>query len=322
MKNISDIATINIFIKGFSITTLLLSFMMFNSCEDDVTLQFPEYESKIVVEGSIEQGDVARVILTRSSGFFEEINYDKKIEVDFNGTIIEVPEILYKTLVLDALVTVSDGSEIDTLTMSVNPNIFPYIYYVGSKITGVPGMNYSLNINSEGTIVQGVTTIPNPVAIDSLWFEFYNDTEDTLGYIYGQFDDPADEVNFYRVLTKSEGRDSSWVHPFNSVGHDRNINGEEDNTIVIYHGDNKLENVEDRNRWYFKLGEKVTVKFCTIDKKTYDFWYSYQQNQTGGNPFAEPVPLSSNVTGGIGVWGGYAISEMDFVVEYIEPTEE
>ena len=313
--------------KTFSFVIVFSVLFFFISCEDEITLDFIEYERKIVVEGSIEQGDVARVFLTRSTGFFEEITNDS-IEIEYMGNTFTVPEFLYNTLVLNAHITVSNGVFTDTLTLSATPYVFPYVYYVGSEVVGEVGGSYQLYIEVDDSltngkvIIEGMTSIPEPVPLDSLWFEFDGAKEDSMGYIYGTFNDPVDQANYYRIFTKTVGRDSSWVHPWNSIWHDRNINGEEDVLIGIYHGDNSMDDMELDRSWYFHIGENVKVKLCTIDRSHFDFWNSYQQNAAGANPFAEPVQLNSNIIGGLGVWGGYSVSCMDFEVQYIEPDEE
>ncbi len=294
-------------------------FAMF-SCVDDITLDFPAYEPKIVVEGTIEQGDVARVFLSHSQGYFDSVGSDS-VEVEISGFTIMLPEFLAKTLVLDAQVTVSNGIITDTLQLGINQYVFPYLTYTGSSIIGEPGGVYTLKIEAEGKVLNSITTIPNPVPIDSLWFKPRNEQEDSIGYIYGFFSDPADETNYYRFFTKSLGRDSNWVHPFNSVIPDRNFNGKEDQLFMVYHGDNHLEDPNDRERFYFKIGETVLIKLCTIDYDQFRFWNSFQQNAGGGgNPFASPVPTETNIEGGLGTWGGYGVSISEYTVSLNDST--
>ena len=51
------------------------------------------------------------------------------------------------------------------------------------------------------------------------------------------------------------------------------------------------------------------VKFCSIDRNTFEFWRTEEtQVQNNGNPFGSPAPISGNIKGGLGIWGGYAAS--------------
>lgn len=301
-------------LKIFISPLLFLLILFLTSCEDDVTLEFQEYTPKIVVEGSIPQNEFARVILTRSTGYFDTIDQLETIIVDLGGFPVEVPKFLYDMVITDAKVAVSDGIITDSLQLSFNPDVFPYISYTGSIIKGEVGKDYFLTIEAEGQILSAQTSIPEPVPFDSLWFEPLSSAHDTLGYIHGSFNEPPETGNYYRIITKSPGRDSTFVHPWNSVFPDRNINGEEDVEFAVYHGDNKLEDPEDHTRWYFKTGEKVILRFCSIDFASYRFWYTYSQNAGGGgNPFAAPAQIESNITNGLGVWEGYSYTDSLYV---------
>ena len=51
------------------------------------------------------------------------------------------------------------------------------------------------------------------------------------------------------------------------------------------------------------------IKFCQIDQQSLRFWRGVvRQVTSGGNPFAEPANLSSNIEGGLGAWTGYGTS--------------
>ena len=50
----------------------------------------------------------------------------------------------------------------------------------------------------------------------------------------------------------------------------------------------------------------VLIKFCQVDNASMKFWRGVVRNATsGGNPFAEPANLTTNIIGGLGVWSGY-----------------
>ncbi len=291
---------------------ILISFLI--SCEDDITFEFDGYDEQIVVDGYIEEGEFARVFLTRSRSFFDPI-YGDSVLITLDGMAFYVPELLSELLIVDASVFVTDGVTTDSLKLDIDQFTYPYVVYKGSKITGQVGKTYDLLIMADGKTLTASTTILPSVPIDSLWFEPLNENHDSMGYIHGIFDDPQESGNYYRIYSKSKGRDSVYVHPWNSVWHDRNINGKEDVEFAIYHGANDFEDKESISRWYFHIGEAVTVKLCAIDKASYDFWLSFQQNAGGsGNPFVAPAPTLSNIDGGLGIWSGYGIFKIDFKV--------
>ena len=68
---------------------------------------------------------------------------------------------------------------------------------------------------------------------------------------------------------------------------------------------------------YFKIGDTVVVKYCTIDRASFDFFRQvdvaiYSQ----GNPFAAPTSVTGNVyprEDALGIWCGYGVY-MDTVI--------
>ena len=294
---------------------------LLSSCEEDITFEFSDYEEKIVIDGAIFEGEPAKVFITRSQSFFDSIPTDS-VDIEYLGNVFTIPGMLYDLLVFDAEVIVSDGNQVDTLQLGIDPYTYPYLCYVGDPIVGQSGQSYTLSVTVGEEVVSSTTSIPSHIPIDSVWFEFKNDDEDSLGYIYGVFDDPVEEQNYYRFFSKSIGRDSIFVHPWRSVGYDQNVNGEEEVQFVLYHGNNSLEDSEDSDRWYFRLGEKVVVRFCTIDHDSFEFWSSFQENAGGsGNQFSSPSPTATNILGGLGVWCGYGVYDTLYTVQYIEETK-
>ncbi len=52
---------------------LFLICLIFISCQEEITLDLPQAESKLVVEGAIEPGFPPYVILTKNQGYFDPI---------------------------------------------------------------------------------------------------------------------------------------------------------------------------------------------------------------------------------------------------------
>src|SRR5688500_16446157 len=83
----------------FKTITLFVLFISGSSCRKDVVLELPEYQQKVVVEGSIETGGAAIVFVSYSVPYFGEFDYT-------------TPE---KAFIKGAKVTVSDGVKTETL---------------------------------------------------------------------------------------------------------------------------------------------------------------------------------------------------------------
>jgi hypothetical protein len=274
--------------------------LLFGACEKDISVSIPLPVDGIVVEGYIESGKAPYVILTKNSPYFQE--------VDLNS--------LQNLLIFDAFVTVSDGLITDTLQFGINPDQFPYAYYTGSKIIGQEGKSYELRIIRGKDSLYAQTSIPMAVPIDSLVFKGEPDFADTLGYVWLYFSDPAAKTNYYRQMNMVLGVDSFFVHPFSSILDDKILNGQLFQ-LPTYHGftgtqgaaqdTSEMEN--DDFSFYFKEGDKVVIKLSSIDVETYLFWKTLEaQAKSGGNPFATPANVFSNIKGGgIGIWGGYGV---------------
>jgi len=282
--------------KNYIKHIILLFFLTsFFACEKEISVDLPPYESKVVIEGYIEQGQNPYVLITRSQGYFDPVD---------SNTFSEMQ-------VTNALVTVSNGTVTDTLT-SMGP-----IYY-GTKFTGEVGKKYDLTVWVDDKKYTATTSITKPVPIDSV--KFYPDPDadvDTLGFLWFYAHDPDTMGNAYRIFTKTIGKDNRFVHPYISAMDDELFNGQPVE-FSIYRGKDELQDSLYNNegvdsagvKWYyFVMGETVIVKFCTIDHANYVFWETMErQQQADGNPFANPVTPVSNISGGaLGVWGGYGV---------------
>jgi len=287
--------------KFTKLVIFAISAILLQSCVDAIEIELPPVNEKIVVEGGIEEGGYPYVFLTINTPYFEQID---------TMTLINM-------LIMDAEVTVSDGTD----TVQLNPDIdvwrFPYFVYRSQDMIGESGKTYYLNIEANDTKVSARTIIPESVPIDSIWFDLNTDS-DSLGFIWFTFKDPDTLGNFYRVFSKTLGKDSIFVSMFYSTIEDKIINGAADNRIRVYRGSNdEIDDEEDEDRWYFMIGEKVVIKFCTIDAIHFNFWDSYQNDRgTLGNPFAAATYIQSNIEGnGLGIWGGYGVFQEVFEVK-------
>jgi hypothetical protein len=270
--------------------SLYVAVLLLTACRKDVTLELPEYQQKVVVEGSIEPGLPAIVLLSYGVPYFGDFDYS-------------TPE---KTFIKGAKVVVTDGIKIDTLR-ELDPRT-GYLY-VGSQLFGKFGVNYTLRVIVDGKTYETETTIMQPPTLDSLYFKT---DHDSLGFIWQRFSEPAGIGDSYRWFAKRMYHDDFFAAPFNSVFNDKFVDGK-----AFDFGYNRgaqpnatQQNREDPERGYFKQGDTVIVKFCRIGQREYDFWHSYYQNKaSNANPFSAPVNIKSmfeNYEEVFGAFVGYA----------------
>lgn len=288
--------------KKLYIYIVLLLCIFWQSCEKDITVDLPQPDRTIVIEGAIENGKRAWVTVTRNLPYFAPVD----------------SAALMNMLVLNAFITVSDGVIIDTLKPVIDMDLVPPYKYVGSRIHGEERRRYFLTVKVDNKTFTATTTIPPIVHLDSLTFKLRNAAEnDSLGYLWIHFIDPDSIGNYYRIFTKTLGKDSVFVHPFASVADDQLINGQRVEYMVyrgrnpnIQRNPNQTEDPNVTPRWAFVKGQRAVMKFCSIDKPHYEFWRSVEQQMSSdGNPFSSPASVKTNIVGGaLGIWGGYGVS--------------
>lgn len=276
---------------------LLLSYMilLISACEKDITVDLPQPELKIVVDGAIETGGTPYVLLSKNAPYFAPVD-----------TIS-----LSQYLVHNAIVTVSDGIKTDTLK-----EWFKTGYYAGSGIIGEEGKYYRLDVTAEGKKLWAITKIPVPKALDSAVFQ-RESADDTIGRFIGHLSDPDSIGNYYRVMTRRMNTKYYVKNIFGKMAppdyypsfgsyDDRLFNGKKFE-FRISRGSPANQPDEGRDRNRFKVGDTVSIKWISITKETYDFWRTLDVTvNNNGNPFAAPVTIKSNIQGqGLGAWSGY-----------------
>ncbi|HEV7230547.1 MAG TPA: DUF4249 domain-containing protein, partial [Bacteroidia bacterium] len=281
-----------------------------SSCEKNINISVPAVASQVVVEGHIETGQGAYVVLTRSSGYFDPVD---------TATLLQ-------SIVKNATVLVSDGLHTDTLPMIVDVNYasttYIPLYYkkANPTVIGKTGGTYYLTVIADGKKLSSVTTIPTPVKLDSIWYK-YQAPSDSLGFMWAHLSDPASEQNFYRWYAKRLHKDKKYLPPFGATFNDKFINGTSFN-FAYNRGIEPGSKAKDDNNGeagYFKKGDTVVVKFCSIDFYCYGFYSSYEAaSASNGNPFGSPSNIRSNIQGGLGVWGGFSTT-FDTIVNKNHP---
>jgi hypothetical protein len=281
-------------VLGF-ISVILTLLALFSACQKEVEVEIPEVEKHVIIQGSIEPNENPYVYVTRSSGYFEEVSQSA----------------LFDRLVKNAIVTVSDNSTIDTLKYQFMPPAIaelPFFWYTTNKMTGKVGGTYTLKVEVDGKVFTSTVSIPAPIGLDSLFFK-PNPPPDSLGLIHARLTDPPGLGNYYRWFAKRKIKDKRFYAPGRSVFEDRVVDGKSFSFDFVRGRDPNSTAVDDttRERRFFKKGDEIIVKFCTIPKEVFEFYMSYEMQITSnGNPFASPSTIKSNIKGGaLGVWACY-----------------
>jgi len=312
------------------IFTVTIALAMLTGCEKEITVDLPATEPKIVVEGTIEQGQPPIVLLTYSQGYFEPTNLSSLEEFFVrnayvslsNGSITEaLTEICSDDLTDEQLELIAElvGFTPDQLRSF---NLCAYTTF-NTALWGEEGKTYTLTVTKDEHNLSATTKINNLVVLDSLWFSIPNeDPGDSLGFVFGILSDPDTAGNAYRWYAKRINRYPAWapdglagqqkdpnfIAPLGSVFDDTFFNGLEFEFGYFRGTGPNPSKFDDLNeeRGFFKKGDTIAVRGCVIDLKAYRFIDSYEnQVANQGSPFAVPYNLESNVSGGLGAFIGY-----------------
>ncbi len=290
------------------------------SCEEEVEFDL-DFQESLVVQGSIEPMMPAYVILTKTQSYFSEIN----------------PSTYENSFVSNAEIWIRKGNNQEKkLLNSVEINTIypgldlPSCFYAEDPINPIadgPG-TYHLKIIYNNDTITSVTTIPNSEVLDSVWFEVDPlSNSDSLGYVWAKVTDPDTLGNNVMIRHKRiyhnkkitlykqndsviyiNQPDSFFISTlWGSVRSDfEGLNG---NSFVTYfaRGNSFLGHQDPPEEYgYFKIGDTVMLKFSQIDEASAKFWRQVEaQGWANQDPFSEPMNLTGNVNGALGIWSGY-----------------
>ena len=293
------------------IAFLLLLIMGLNSCSKEVKIDIPGFDEQIVIDGSIETGTPAIIFLSNSKDIYAPTDINSYLSGFISG----------------ATVTVSNGTITDTLTEICTDNLpagFESIAaaffglpieqlvnlhlcaYVSTGIVGEVGKTYSLKVLYNDKIYTSSTKIENPTALDNLfWREQAN--LPGYGFSWAKITDSPVMGDAYRWEVKNLG-DLFYSKPFQPFTDDRFYNGKTFEFSVENPMSFKDQTIENQYKGYYKLGDTIVVKFSKLGKKEYQFFEKkYNQIYSGGNPFATPTNIPTNIEGGaLGIWAGFS----------------
>ncbi len=291
-----------------AILAALLSLIAISSCIKDITVDLPQADTCLVVDGYVDFDDYPIVFLSKSTAYFQELDTNS-----VNETIITDSK---------ATVIVSDGSIYDTLQY-LPIQRWPYMCFMGTKFKGLLNHRYDLKILYDGKTYNSSTYIPDTIPIDTVFPTFMNDT---FAVMRINWKDPKNQNNYYTIHVKNQTQ-AMYYRPYalNHIISDKMSDGQAMSFAMVVKGlernayyDNFFTK-EERDSFVNKLGDifcfregdSVSLKLSTIDNVSYNIWESWYRNYlTDGNPFTNPASVKTNIeatdgTQAYGFWVGY-----------------
>lgn len=293
------------------------------SCEEDITLNLSNGKEVLVVEGHIEQGRPAIVMVTASNPIFAPIspatitdnyihNATVEVSVDNQSYILQEFTTAQLTPALREIIAEQFSLNISQLSATASPVLY---FYISSKLIGQAGKNYKLRISASKQVLTAITSIPYFRPVDSLWTVPHPDpTNDSLVTLWYKYRDPDTLGNCVRYFTK-RNRETFYSGFLNSVFIDEFVNGK----YIIFpleRGQSKSSKIQnDKTYSYFAKGDTIILKWSSIDLAHYQFWNTLEaERSSNGNPVASPVTIQGNIKGGLGIWGGYGSTYYKLIV--------
>ena len=298
--------------KRTVLPTLLIAIATVSACETVVDVKLPPHEAQLVAQSLFVPDSLWRVnvSMTAPTTGFQEPGF-----VD------------------DATVEIWDGNRRVEQLRPIGQGT-----YTSAANRPAPEKTYTLRVSAPGMGQSEGTGIVPPAARVSA-FEQQNIEEDTGGHFGRRImrveltvDDPADVRNYYglqiiqhrHVVNSATGETSSLPQTTFTFASNDPALGEADvfdpeksrydEAIFnddLFDGrphtlDFEFEYTVDLRDTDVKIERLFVVLFMTVSADYFNYWKTSElQNTVGDNPFAEPVRVYSNMTGGLGIFAGY-----------------
>lgn len=223
------------------------------------------------------------------------------------------------------------------VTIHQNGNLVATLLHQGDghyKAAGSPVAGQAYEIRAESTVygrVQSQSFVPEPVVIEDVQLDM-PPTQPTTSNpevpITLVFQDRPGEANYYQILIymehrayDEEGNEHVYYWPTHLESDDPALNNGElfDDSRIGYFNDVQFEGKRVTIRlkglyWNFYGYRRALVVLRCLSEDLYRYETTRElQEETTGNPFAQPVQVYNNIANGFGIFAGY--SQSVFVLE-------
>ena len=217
--------------RKFLAAAIVLCSVVISCHQDVINIDLTEIGSQIIIEGSITDRDGPYTIkIRRTASHFRQGDYPP---------------------VTEAVVRLSDNAgHSETLVQTV-PGI-----YKTHRTQGIPGRTYMLKVSVEGEEYSASSTMPRPIALDSLTYMKVSDQYlGDVAFVSCYFTDHKDVDDYCRFKIYRNGY---------MLNDDYNL----------YHGkytDGEQVVMDEFNNMFY-LNDYVRIELLTIDKAMYEYW--------------------------------------------------
>jgi hypothetical protein len=258
----------------YLVLVFLISILSY-SCQEVIDVSFTDADAEIVVEAKITDSTFSWVKLSKS---------------------VAVQDSIFPKISNAFIVMTNDAGIKDTLIES------PIGVYKGTKMKGVAGMGYKLEIWAEGKYMFSYSYLHPVVLLDSLiinrvpntsiGFPGSGSNSNSIRYeTILQFRDPPGQSNFYRFVEIRNQNRSSRI----AISDDKFYDGQY-NTLRLR-----------SNTGQYSPGDTITYEIQSIDFPVYNYFDSFVGSSFSVLSSAAPANPISNITGArLGFFSAYS----------------
>lgn len=280
----------NIYLFSFLLSALL----MLGACEKEISVDLPPGQQSLVVEASINQQfpNLNYVYISKTIDYFNpdlSLNGVANAEVFITPGNVNGTDTTWDNTQRVQLFDISTIPGVDSLLQG-----FSGIYF-NPLLQPQANVPYKLEITVNGTYIHGVTSIPQAIPIDSLYWREEVKGNDTNMFVTFEYTD-SDKQDNYRLSVYN--------------GPSPLLIGWGAATFFRTFDDAFLNNGKRPYSFFrpFAKGDTLNIYLSSIGRKEYLFWESFDDAANNGGPFATPVTVKSNISGAIGSFTGYGVS--------------
>lgn len=285
------------------IVFIIISALLFASCEKFIDMEIPDEGRKITVNSFINDQQNPTVYLSQSR-FILDSEYSFPLITDANVT-------LYK-----------GDTEVATLN-----HLGDGIYmadYVCEK-----GDSYTLKVSRGNEEVSSTSFIPESATfqlIDTASI-ISQDMYQTIPYLRFRIkiDDPAQQENYYMISFKYDGYPVSFYsrESFVENGTDRFLNYALFSDKLI-NGQSRVLTLDIETYNFMEEVNPLEIYVNAISKDMYLYYVQLSKYyEAQGGFLAEPVMVYSNINHGLGIFGGYSITKLQMnIPQLVDPIIE
>ncbi len=244
----------------FSFVALLLMGSL-SSCEEVVDTNLSKADPVIVIDGSISDQSEVQTVKVSKTVAFDQPN-------TFNG-------------VKGAKVTVyTSNNQTFTFTAASDG------VYRSPRFRGLAGVNYTLEVISDGKTYKASSVMPAAVKPDSITFKKLTILGSSRVYPAIYYQDPPRIQNQYRYIVRING-----VLASDQVSEDRFSDGNATSDLLAIDGDG------------VESGQKVDIEIQCIDRNVFKYYFAISQiDGNGGPPVAPSNPDNNFDNGALGIF--------------------